>query len=130
MVGLITLLDSILLSISGSYRAAGQVILSENWVQLSLLTFQTLNKICLLNTKMVQNWLASRNQITELFHLVLFWMQYFSTQQYPKALYPIIDELVVLVGYVCFFKVWLIDFLGYPRTCSKYTNGLCWTART
>lgn len=101
MIGLITLLDSILLSVSGSYRAAVQITLSTDWINQSLLVFKMLNKLCLLDLNLVQDWLASHDHITELFHLILFWMQYFSTQGHPKSLYPIIDELAILVGYVC-----------------------------
>ena len=105
MIGLITLLDSILLSVSGSYRSAVQITLSVNWTNQSLLVFKMLNKLCLLDLRLVQDWLASHDHITELFHLMLFWMQYFASQGYPKELFPIIDELAILVGYVCF--IWL-----------------------
>ena len=114
MVGLITLLDSILLSVSGSYRAAVQVTLSGNWIKLSLLVFQMLNKLCLLDLKIVQEWLALHDHITELFHLMLFYMQYFSTQGHPDSLFSIIDELAILVGYVSFIrcrKIFLLLFI-------------------
>jgi hypothetical protein len=102
VLSLITLLDSVLLSVSGSYRAAIQVTLSDNWIKLSLVVFQILNKMCRLDLKVVQDWLNSHDQKTELFHLMLFWLQYFQTQNYPNTLYSVINELTVLVGYVCY----------------------------
>jgi hypothetical protein len=100
LVGLITLMDTILLSVGGSYRVAVQVNISEKWGSQALLVFKVLNKLCLLNLNQVQEWLASHDQLTELFHLMLFWLHYFSTQNEPKSLFPLIDELTILIGNV------------------------------
>lgn len=101
LVGLITLLDSVLLSVGGSYRTAVQEDISSGWIEESLLVFKLLNKIFQIQVLQVQGWLTNQDQISELFHLMLFWIHLFSTQRYPIALHPLIDEIVICLGFVC-----------------------------
>ena len=117
--GLVTILDSILLSAGGSYRTAVQVPISNDWIKESLLVFKILNKLFHLDVEQIQNWLAENDKVTELFHLMLFWMHFFTTKAQPKSLYPLIDEIITTLRNVLF-----ILNVGLSRAYQAHTDGL------
>jgi hypothetical protein len=100
IIGLVTILDCILLSAGGSYRTAVQAPISDDWVKESLMVFMILNKLFQLSITQTQHWLTQKDQISELLHLMLFWLHFFTTKAHPKSLYPLIDEIILALGNV------------------------------
>ncbi|KAI8892795.1 hypothetical protein BC833DRAFT_610641 [Globomyces pollinis-pini] len=118
MVGLITLLDTVLFSNGcGSYRIAGKELIQSGWKVMALRVLSLANKLCLIDHKKVQSWLDLPNQSTEVFHLMLFWMKYFSVRPNETDVTDIINNVISLIRHVCVDHPKLLQMvqIGFPE---------------
>ena len=101
LLGLVTMLDAVLLYQGGTYRIASESDITDEWIQISHRALHILNGLCSLDLTGLQSFLSDNGLCAELFHFMLFWLQYHQAHPSNPILEPFLDELLLLLGNVC-----------------------------
>ncbi|KAJ1567974.1 hypothetical protein HK096_007980, partial [Nowakowskiella sp. JEL0078] len=111
--GVLTMLDALLLHRNGNSRVAASEPVHKSTIIISLNGIRALNNMARLDVEMVQNVLTLGSMQIELFHLVAFWLSYWtsfnngsnrdleaSSENLNVLLDDLLHELLIFIGYV------------------------------